>query len=274
MIELPEAIVLAHQLNETINGKKVVNVIAEQSPHKFAWYYGDPQKYHEILVDQVVTKSTNHAGQVEINAGNVNLLFTDGVNLRYFSNGEKLPSKHQLALEFEDGAHLIASVQMYGGLSVFLEGENDNPYYQVAKAKPSPLFDSFSDSYFNEMIETSSEVLSLKAFLATEQRIPGLGNGVLQDILFNARLHPKKKLKTLIDPQKEALYTSIKMTLAKMTFEGGRDVERDLYACLGGYKTILSKKTIDQPCEVCGTVIKKEAYMGGSIYVCEGCQEK
>lgn|GEM_PF-2077218 len=30
-----------------------------------------------------------------------------------------------------------------------------------------------------------------KAFLATEQRIPGLGNGVLQDILWTARIHPK-----------------------------------------------------------------------------------
>jgi hypothetical protein len=30
--------------------------------------------------------------------------------------------------------------------------------------------------------------LSLKALLATEQRIPGLGNGVLQDILFKARM--------------------------------------------------------------------------------------
>ena len=35
---------------------------------------------------------------------------------------------------------------------------------------------------------------SAKAFLATEQRIPGLGNGCLQDILFRAGLNPRKKL--------------------------------------------------------------------------------
>ena len=34
-----------------------------------------------------------------------------------------------------------------------------------------------------------------------------------------------------------------------------------------------SKKTVNQPCPVCHTVIKKESYLGGSIYIiCEKCQ--
>ncbi|HBT18319.1 MAG TPA: endonuclease VIII, partial [Firmicutes bacterium] len=41
---------------------------------------------------------------------------------------------------------------------------------------------------------------------------------------------------------------------------------------LGGYQTKLSKKTVNKPCPVCGSIIKKETYMGGSIYYCEGCQ--
>jgi formamidopyrimidine-DNA glycosylase len=43
--------------------------------------------------------------------------------------------------------------------------------------------------------------LSLKAALATEQRIPGLGNGSLQDILWQAHLHPKRKTNTLSDEE-------------------------------------------------------------------------
>jgi len=42
MIELPEAFVLSRQINETVSGKTIKNVIAAQSPHKFAWYSGDP----------------------------------------------------------------------------------------------------------------------------------------------------------------------------------------------------------------------------------------
>ncbi len=85
-----------------------------------------------------------------------------------------------------------------------------------------------------------SEKLSLKAFLATEQRIPGLGNGVLQDILYNARLHPKKKLGALSDGEFAALFSSVKNTLAEMTRNGGRDTEKDLFGSTGGYVTKLS----------------------------------
>ena len=71
--------------------------------------------------------------------------------------------------------------------------------------------------------------LSAKAFLATEQRIPGLGNGVLQDILWYANIHPKRKISTLSAEQKHKLFRSVKTILAEMTELGGRDTERDLF---------------------------------------------
>ena len=57
-----------------------------------------------------------------------------------------------------------------------------------------------------------------------------------------------------------------------MVMQGGRDVEKDLFGCTGGYKTKLSQKTYKEPCLICGGDIIKKAYMGGSIYYCEGCQ--
>jgi formamidopyrimidine-DNA glycosylase len=96
----------------------------------------------------------------------------------------------------------------------------------------------------------------------------------LQDILFNAKMHPKKKVNTLSKEDKEELLNSLKLTLRRMVTDGGRDTEANLYGRQGGYKTILSKNTVDKPCSVCGTIIKKEAYMGGSIYFCSVCQKK
>ena len=43
---------------------------------------------------------------------------------------------------------------------------------------------------------------SAKALLATDQMIPGLGNGVLQDILYLARVHPKTKIAVLSPGEK------------------------------------------------------------------------
>jgi formamidopyrimidine-DNA glycosylase len=58
-----------------------------------------------------------------------------------------------------------------------------------------------------------------------------------------------------------------------MTDLGGRDTEKDLFGNMGGYKTILSKNTVQNPCPGCGGTIIKEAYMGGAVYFCPVCQK-
>jgi formamidopyrimidine-DNA glycosylase len=274
MMELPEAIVISKQINEFVKGKKIINVTAAYSPHKFASYHGDPLKYHDLLVDKVVGIATGFGSMVEIKAEDAVILFGEGVGIRFHSENDKRPQKHQLLIEFNDFSAISASIQMYGGLWCFKEGDFKNPYFLQAKEKPSPLSDEFNYEYLDNIVSVpGNEKLSVKALLATEQRIPGLGNGVLQDILFNARIHPKKKVKTLTASDMNTIYNSIKTTLAEMTIAGGRDTEKDIFGCFGGYKTKLSKNTVDKTCDICGNVIKKEAYLGGSIYYCEGCQK-
>jgi formamidopyrimidine-DNA glycosylase len=273
MLELPEALAMSRQLNQTVQGKKIAKVTAAQSAHKLTWYNGDPQKYPEMLVDQTVGQSCGRGAMVEIQAGKATLLFSDGVNLRFHKKGETRPKKHQLLIEFSDGSALSASVQMYGGVVCF-SGGYDNKYYKSALEKPAVLSPAFDMKYFLQMVNApGSQKLSLKALLATEQRIPGLGNGVLQDILFEARIHPKKRVSILVETDKENLYKSIREVLSDMANKGGRDTEKDLFGQIGGYAAKMSSKNAAKPCPVCGTAIKKEAYMGGSVYYCEKCQK-
>jgi formamidopyrimidine-DNA glycosylase len=114
--------------------------------------------------------------------------------------------------------------------------------------------------------------LPLKAALATEQRIPGLGNGCLQDILWEARLHPRCKVNALSDAELQQLYISLKLTLREMTQAGGRSTEKDLFGQPGGYQVRLCAQTKGKPCPRCGSPIVKEAYLGGSVYTCPTCQ--
>ncbi len=274
MIEIPEAIELSKQICENISGKEIINVTAAASPHKFAWYHGEPAGYHDLLSGKLLGAAKGVGSMVEVTAGDAVLLFSEGVSLRFHGTGEKRPEKHQLLVEFEDLSALSASVQMYGGLFCFKAGDFVNKYYDIAKEKPSPISEQFNEAYFDSIICAPENAgLSAKALLATEQRIPGLGNGVLQDVLFNGTIHPKRKVRSLSDSDREKLYKSLKNTLAHMTFKGGRDTERDLFGCCGGYKSVLSKNTVGKPCPVCGELVKKEAYLGGSIYFCPGCQK-
>ncbi|WP_066504103.1 DNA-formamidopyrimidine glycosylase family protein [Abyssisolibacter fermentans] len=275
MIEIPEAVTITRQINETLTGKKITKVIANSSPHKFAWFYEDPKDYPKRLMGKTIEKANVYGSFVEVKLGITKLLLGDGVNFKYIKAGEKLPKKHQLLLEFDDNTVLTAGVQMYGGLWCYEDGEFDNQYLEIARQKPSPLSDKFDYEYFTALI--SDEALqkkSIKAVLATEQRIPGFGNGVLQDILFNAKIHPKRKFVSLDEKEIKILYNSIKTTLHDMTMKNGRDTEKDLFGNLGNYKTKLSKKTVKEPCKLCGGKIIKKAYLGGSIYYCEQCQKE
>ena len=272
MIEIPEATVLAKQLNQTIQGKRIESVIAAGSPHKFAWFFGEPSKYDALLCGRQIEGAYAYGGRVEIEAEDAILHFGDGVNLRYYDNEDKLPAKHQLLVRFGNGSSLVCTIAMYGGIWCCKKDELDDFYSQIAKEKISPLSDKFGYAYFLSLFDEKSLKMSAKAFLATEQRIPGLGNGVVQDILLNSKIHPKRKISTLDDGQKELLFQSIKNTLSEMISGGGRDTEKDLFGNPGGYKTKMSKMNKAMICPVCSGAAHKENYLGGSIYYCEVCQ--
>ena len=273
MLEIPEANVIAAQLDRTVKGKKIKEAVAATSPHKFAWYYGDPADYGSRLRGRELGTVAAYGGRVEIDAEEAVLNFADGASPRYYAPGESPPEKHQLLITFEDGSALAVTVAMYGGVWAFPKGGmDDNPYFLAAKQAVPVLSATFDRDYFLGLLDEKALKLSAKAFLATEQRIPGLGNGVLQDILLNAGIHPKKKMNTLSNEQLLEMFTSVKSTLAEMTESGGRDTERDIFGVAGGYKTKLSRSNTSLICPDCGGDVTKQSYLGGSIYFCGNCQ--
>ena len=271
MIEIPEAISICRQMQETLVGKTIVQAKANFSPHKFAWYIGDPQEYGEKLVGKTFNGCKAQSGMIEMHFGDMRVVLGDGAIPRYYSQNEKHPAKHQLQLLFADGSGLYVSIAMYGGIWAFKEGSFDNPYYLKACQAVSPLSHEFDYDYFKQ-IDQAQGKLSVKAFLATEQRIPGLGNGSLQDILWKAGVHPKRKVANMSESEFQKLFRVLKETLAEMANLGGRDIENDLFGQPGGYQTTMSKNGIKNPCPHCGDTIIKEAYMGGSVYYCPTCQ--
>jgi formamidopyrimidine-DNA glycosylase len=275
VIELPEAFVLASQINSALKGKTIRRAIANAHPHSFAVYNGDPALYNDMLAGKTILGSVPCGGNmggchVEIDCGGMLMIISTPI--RYHSSKEKTAAKHQLLVEFNDMSSISCTVQMWGSLlcvpdaraESFMEAENHK--------LPTPLDDAFNQIYFSEMIKNSKPSLSVKAFLTAEQRIPGLGNGVMHDILFNARIHPKRKIDSFTEYNEERLFYSIKNTLRYMAERGGRDTEKDLFGNWGGYKTILSNKTSGLPCRTCNGPISKEAFLGGNVYYCSECQ--
>lgn len=272
MIEIPESTIISRQAAGMLTGRRIAKVIPATSPHKFTWYNGDPAGYPEVLEGRSIEAVDGYGAFIDLVMDkNTHFLISDGAIMRYCQAGESHPVKHQQLLVLDDGSFLVFTVAMYGGIYAF-QGAYDNPYYQGSIHKLNPLAEAFDEVYFESMIRGLKKDLSAKALLATEQRMPGLGNGVVQDILYNAGIHPKRKVSALGDLEKSDLLYSMKGTLANMVEWGGRDTEKDFFGNWGGYKVLLSKNTYKEPCPNCGHEIVREAYLGGTVYYCPVCQ--
>lgn len=279
MIEIPESLIIAKQLNETVKGKRITQVKAAYTPHSFAWYTGEPSDYGKIMDGRTIGHATGIGSMIEIeleseaDGEKYSFIVGDGANIRYFAPDSKLPQRYQTGITLEDGSSLCCTVAMYGAMFLVKPAEYDNPYYLVAKEKPMPGTEAFDYEYFKSLREDVSGKLSMKAFLATRQRIPGLGNGVLQDILLEAGLHPKTKISTLREAEWKRTYDAVLNVLEKIREQGDRDTEKTLFGESGSYATKLSKKTVGKGCCYCGDIVQKMNYLGGTVYFCPTCQK-
>lgn len=196
---------------------------------------------------------------------------------RYYTAGEKLPKRHQLLLVLDDGSALALCGSLFGTIYLFKVNEEGLAVDYLPPDFPSVLSEDFSESFFLEFIRNTDltklqPAKTVKCFLATKNRIPGLDNVILHEILWEARINPKSVMAALGEDEYKRLYKAIKKVLPAVIDAGGRDTEKDIFGNFGGYITKASKNTLGKPCERCGQLIVKESYLGGVVYYCPKCQ--
>ena len=115
----------------------------------------------------------------------------------------------------------------------------------------------------------------LKSFLIDQDRIAGIGNFYIHDILFQARLHPLRLIQTLTEAEIAALSEAVRQRLQLSIDKGGFAYEQDLYGQKGAYgmaELVIAYKE-GQPCPQCGAAIQKIKTGGTSSFVCPQCQK-
>jgi formamidopyrimidine-DNA glycosylase len=272
MIELPEAVTFVRQFNETLKGKRITEGDRGNSPHKFAFYSYEPEEYAAILGGRLIGESFEHGScfRVSIEPDYVLQLGGGGERILYHENEETLPKKRQLLLRFEDEDYLTVSVQGWGFAKLIEKSELDMPRKSL-----DPLCESFTLELLAEKVREipCNDPRSIKYFIITDPAVWGIGNGYLQDILFKAKIHPRRRVASLTDDEIGDLHLSIRDTVSEAIQKGGRDTERDLFNQPGGYVKWMDSRSVNEPCPQCGTLIEKISYLGGACYICPECQK-
>jgi formamidopyrimidine-DNA glycosylase len=275
MFELPETVILARQMNATLRGKRVRCGSLGNKPHKFVWY----NRTHEEFASLTAGKSLGEAyarGRwlfVPLEPGYVLVLGECGGRVLYHPPGAKRPETYHLYLAFDDDSALTATTQMWGAMELYEQGQELERQY-IKGMRPTPTDPDFTFDYFAGLVDSllAGEKRSVKGLLTQDQLIPGLGNAIAQDIMYRARLHPRRSLPDLDAGQRRALFEAILTTVQAVIDQGGRYDETDLWGARGGYVRLMDKAAAGRPCRVCGTIVEKMQYLGGTCYVCPGCQ--
>lgn len=274
MFELPEYLTIAKQMNKSISGKTVLSGVMGNSPHKFVWYNQNPQTFSRIVNGKTIGDAYCKGRWlfIPLEPGYVLVLGECGGKI-ILVDSNNVPSKYHLLLNIEGNKSIYAMTQMWGAMELYRKGEELKRQY-IADMRTTPLDKEFTYKYFKSLIDEarSEKKRSVKSLLTQDQLIPGLGNSIAQDILFNARLHPKTQIEVLSEEEIMNLYKSIKETVNDAAKNDGRNDEYDFYGNLGKYERVLDSKSIERGCPVCKSKIEKIQYLGGSSYYCSKCQ--
>lgn len=191
--------------------------------------------------------------------------------------GEAPDEKHlRVRLRFADdlGTELrFVDQRTFGGLSLHDTGPDGLPdvIAHIARDPLDPLFDE--DAFHQALRRRRTTV---KRALLDQSLISGVGNIYADEALWRSRLHYDRPTATLTRPRSAELLTHIRAVMTAALDVGGTSFD-SLYVNVNGESGYFDR-SLDaygregEPCDRCGTPIRRRPWMNRSSYFCPRCQ--
>jgi len=145
---------------------------------------------------------------------------------------------------------------------------------RLSSLGPEPLEDGFDAEYLRETL--GARRAQIKPLILDQKVVAGVGNIYADEILFDARLHPRRKANTLSDEEWAALHAAIRKNLAAGVEHRGTTVRlyRDVLDRPGEHQNYLRVfEKHGEPCpEGCGGEVVREGVGGRPSHYCPRCQ--
>ena len=146
---------------------------------------------------------------------------------------------------------------------------------RLASLGPEPLEDGFGWEHLPR--EIGSRRAQIKPLLLDQKVVSGIGNIYVDEILYDARLHPRRKANTLSEGEWRALYDAIRSNLAAGVQHRGTTVRlfRDVLDRPGEHQNYLRVfEKHGQPCPGCEGEVVREKVSGRPSHFCPECQRE
>lgn len=169
--------------------------------------------------------------------------------------------------------------RMFGGMHVDElvadDGQGRVPA-SVAHIARDPLDPDFDDREFSRRVRRRAS--GIKRCLLDQSLVSGVGNIYADEALWRARLHYDMPGRRLSAPRVRELLGHVRDVMLEALAEGGTSFD-SLYVNVNGEsgwfdRSLRAYGREGEPCERCGRLITREAFMNRSSYRCPRCQRR
>lgn len=269
MAELPELTILQRQMDQSLSGHAIVRVEAHQEK-----CLNVPSRLlEETLIGKRITSVTRRGKWLYLHLDPEYYFLINlgmGADLWYYKPGDELPAKYQFRLELDDGTGFTCRFWWFGYIRLLSTVElPEHP--ETAKLGPSPL-----EISNEELVAIARKYprSTVKSLVLDQDKLSGIGNAYVHDILWEARLHPQSKLGSLTEDELVRYHQAIQSILNRGIEKGG--LETDFYRSggnLGKWKEFfLIGYKQGEPCPRCGTAIEEIKTGATKTFICPMCQ--
>lgn len=196
---------------------------------------------------------------------------------KYFLKDETEPlDKHtHVIFDLEDGLQLrYNDVRKFGRMTLVEKGLEAS-HKSLLKLGPEPTEKDLKTEDMAQYLINKTR--AIKTILLDQKMVVGVGNIYADEILFDAKINPKRPGQSLTMPEINTLRQSIISIIDKAIYYGGSTI-RTYHNMLGedgsyqNYHQVYGKP--DQPCPNCGRPIVKIQLNGRGTHYCPHCQKE
>jgi formamidopyrimidine-DNA glycosylase len=265
MPELPNVELYRRHLDATCHGRTIRQAVVNDSRilHGLA-----AAEFARRVAGGHIGRSRRHGKHLLVDLGKPGWLHMHfGMNgaLRRVAEGEEDPSYDRIRFDFASGDHLAyINPRMIGGVGL---AANLDKFVAEEGLGPDALDRQFDRARFEHAL--AGRRRDLKSLLMDQAVVAGIGNIYSDEILFQARLHPKTGSDQLDAGGRERLFGAIKEVL-ETAIKSGAGAERLTGRLPQSF--LIPHRGKGEHCPRCGGPVAAIKSSGRTAYFCPRCQ--
>ncbi len=270
MPELPDLYILARSMDQALSGQEIADVAVNQPKCLNL----PPDAFGAGLRGRTIRQVRQRGKWALMDLDNGDAL---GLNLGMggeacLHGADEVPSptRERVVFRLVGGQQLWVHFWWFGQVHL-IRGGDVGAHPQLGRLGPEPLDAAFTVERLAELLRGRRG--ALKVYLLDQTLVAGIGNVYVQDILWEARLHPLTPAGALDDEDIRHLHAAIRHVLEEGVRWGGGPGERDVWGREGHYAEHLQVGyRTGQPCPACGAPVEQLRVGSTTSYICARCQ--